>query len=235
MIMKIRKSGRNTTFCISILCLVLGIALVSGCGKEVESTLPPVTEDVKRNNDSADQETTAAADSNEQEASAWVIKDLINVRSKPSTTSDVVTQLTRGSEVKLVEFADKWWKVQLGDGRTAYIFENLLSKERYVDPWTRFKFEAGKYNESLKIITSVIGIDFEVPSAALGVSRDEWNSLTADEQRAIAESAFNFWTECLKKCGYDPQKSIIVFRDASDKELARANYSGGKTTVTLAN
>lgn len=206
-------------------------SVVIGCSGKSQSAASPLTDGAKKPETPQTTSTTSAVSepaATELAVSGWVIKDLINVRSKPSTTSDVVAQLPRGTEVKLVEYADKWWKVSLSDGRTAYVFENLLSKERYVDPWTRFKFEAGRADPNLNIISGVAGIDGDAPSAAMNVSNEEWTSHTPAERATIAESAFAFWSECLKKCGFDPKTAVVVFRDASGQELGRAKSEGGK-------
>lgn len=231
--MQIKQNSSHTVIVAGLFSLLLNFVIV-GCGKKTESTLPPVNQDAKAQ--AAAQEEAAAATAKAESpaataetlSSGWVIKDLINVRSKPTTTADVVAQLPRGTEVKLVDLADKWWKVQLADGRTAYVFETLLTKERYVDPWTRFKFDASRVDPALKIFSGVAGIDGEAPSAALTVSAEEWSSLTADQQRATAESAFNYWSECLQKCGYDPKSAVLVLRDTAEQELARVTLAAGK-------
>ncbi len=203
-----------------------------GCGGKQESTLPPINEEVKQQDTAVQpampEQPLVEQSGSEQATSAWVIKDLINVRSQPSTTADVVAQLPRGTELKLIELANKWWKVSLADGRTAYVFESLLTTERYVDPWTRFKFDASRADARLKIIGAVAGIDGDAPSAALTVSTDEWSSIAEQDRLSIAEAAFNFWTECLKKCGYDPKNSLIVFRDSAGGEVGRVNLQDGK-------
>ena len=235
-----KKSELSRRLIIVGLSSLMLIATLVGCGKKTESTLPPVNEEVKaqdaakQSDAAAGAASDAAAAAEEQSSSGWVIKDLINVRSKPSTTSDVVAQLPRGTEVKLVELTDKWWKVQLADGRTAHVFETLLTTERYVDPWTRFKFDASRVDPALKIISGVAGIDGESPSAAMTVSADEWNSLAAEDQRKTAVSAFNYWNDCLKKCGYDPKSAVIVFRDAAAKELGRVQLAAGKAEFKAA-
>ena len=50
--------------------------------------------------------------------SGWIFKSPVNVRSDPSTTAPIITKLSRGAEVKLVEKTDQWWKVQLSDATT---------------------------------------------------------------------------------------------------------------------
>lgn len=233
MLMNIKQNFPHAVILAVPLSLLLNFVIV-GCGKKTESTLPPVNQEAKaqaaaqENNAAAPADAEAPAATAEALSSGWVIKDLINVRSKPATTADVVAQLPRGTEVKLVELADKWWKVQLSDGRTAYVFETLLTKERYVDPWTRFKFDASRVDPALKIISGVAGIDGEAPSAALTVSAEEWNSLAVDGRRATAESAFNYWSECLQKCGYDPKSAVLVFRNTAEQELARVTMAAGK-------
>lgn len=235
MLMNCKLNSSQTLFELTLLGLLFTV-FVFGCGKKAESTLPPVDETAKAR--AAAQEPTAPAYPDtelssataEEVSSGWVIKDLINARSKPGTTADVVSQLPRGTEVKLIELADKWWKVQLADGRTAYVFETLLTKERYVDPLTRFKFDASRVDPALNIISGIAGIDGEAPSAALTVSADEWNSLTVEDRNKTAESAFSYWSECLVKCGYDPKLAVLVFRDTTGKELGRIAMAAGKAS-----
>lgn len=212
----------------ALICLAL---LFAGCGKKVSSTLPPVDPEVKQQTP-APTITEPAPEPVEATPSGWVIKDKINVRAQPSTSADVVAQLTRGTKVRLVNYADKWWKVLLEDGRTAYVYEPLLTREQYVDPWTRFKMEATRANSILEIIVGVGGLDTEVPSAAMTVA-SSWNDLAPPDRTAIAEAAFNFWSECLTKCGYDPQKSRIVLRSDAGIELGRVSFLGGKPQVKL--
>ena len=228
----------NSARIAAAMCLAAALAF-AGCGKKTGSTLPPVSEEVKGNDSAptkpaAQAESESIANTETQTESGWVIKDLINVRSKASTSSDVVAQLPRGTEVKLLEYADKWYRVQLTDGRTAYVFETLLTKERYVEPLTRFKFDASRSNPALKIISGVAGIDGDAPSAALTVSSDEWNSLSAEDRTKTAEAAYSFWAECLKKCGYDTKGAVIVFRDAGEKQLGNIKSDGGKPVFTPA-
>ncbi|MGB5107020.1 MAG: SH3 domain-containing protein [Candidatus Zixiibacteriota bacterium] len=230
--------SNSSTWVLAAMSLI-AILTIAGCGKKTGSTLPPVTEEVK-SNDAApvapkeQAETETAAEAAEETQSGWVIKDLINVRSKASTSSDVVAQLPRGAEVKLLDYADKWWRVQLTDGRTAYVYETLLTKERYVDPWTRFKFDASRENPSLKIISGVAGIDGDAPSAAMTVSSDEWNSLAEADRTKTAEAAYAFWVSCLKKCGYETKGAVIVFRDSNEKQLGNIKADTGKPVFTAA-
>ncbi len=212
----------------AVTCLLL---LVSGCGKKVSSTLPPVDPEVKQQS-SAPTTAEPTPEPADTTPTGWVIKDKINVRSQPSTSAEVVAQLTRGTQVKLVNYADKWWKVLLDDGRTAYIYEPLLTREQYVDPWTRFKMEATRANPMLEIIVGVGGLDTEVPSATLTVA-SRWNDLAPSDRTAVGEAAFDFWSECLTKCGFDPQRSQIVLRSDAGVELGRVSLQGGKPQVKL--
>jgi len=211
---------------------IVGLALLfSGCGKKVSSTLPPVDPEAKQQSPESTPVATTPAPA-DTTPTGWVIKDKINVRSLPSTSADVVAQMTRGTKVRLVNYADQWYKVLLEDGRTAYIYEPLLSREQYVDPWTRFKMEATRANPMLEIIVGVSGLDTEVPSAAMTVA-SRWSDLAPADRTAVGEAAFNFWSECLTKCGYDPQKSQIVLRSDAGAELGRVSLQGGKPQVRL--
>ncbi len=212
----------------AVICLAL---LLSGCGKKMSSTLPPVDPEVKQQTPESTPVTTTPVPA-DTTPTGWVIKDKINVRSQPSTSAAVVTQLTRGTKIRLVNYADNWWKVLLEDGRTAYIYEPLLTREPYVDPWTRFKMEATRANPILEIVVGVTGLDTEIPSAALTVA-PRWNDLPPSDRTAVAEAAFNFWSECLTKCGYDPLRSQIVLHSYAGAELGRVSLVGGKPEVRL--
>ncbi len=216
--------------CLTLACFLFALI---GCGGKKPSTLPPVDQESKQTAPDSAVVDSAALAKPSNEPLGWVIRDKVNVRSQPATTSDVVVQLSRGSEVQLLELANKWWKVHLSDGRTAYIYEPLLTRERYVDPWDRFRMESGRSNSSLNIVTGVTGLDSEVPAAAITLGA-KWATLTADERTAVGEAAFKFWCECVKKCGYDPLQTRMVLRNESGQELGSAIYEDGKTVVTLA-
>lgn len=58
---------------------------------------------------------------------AWVIPDALNVRKAPSTDSDRVDVLTRGTRVQVVSFReDRWCRVVLPNGRTGWAKEEYL-------------------------------------------------------------------------------------------------------------
>jgi N-acetylmuramoyl-L-alanine amidase len=57
---------------------------------------------------------------------AWVIADSVNVRSGPSTSSDKVASLSRGSKVYVTAFTNKWCKAKLPNGNWGWIAEGLL-------------------------------------------------------------------------------------------------------------
>ncbi len=216
-------------------CLTLACALFNliGCGGKKPSTLPPVDRESKQAAPDSAVVDSAALAKPSDELLAWVIRDKVNVRSQPATTSDVVAQLARGAQVQLIELANKWWKVLLADGRTAFIYEPLLTRERYVDPWERFRMESGRSDPNLNIVTGVTGLDSEVPAAAITVGA-KWATLPREERESVGEAAFKFWCECVKKCGYDPLQTRMVFRDESGREVGSAIYEDGKPVVTLA-
>ncbi len=163
--------------------------------------------------------------------SGWIYKALVNARSGPSTNDPIVTKLTRGDEVKLVEKADSWWKVRLSDSSVAYVHESLVSPERYVDPWTQFKMGGRLADTTLQIITAVTELkDNSVPSAALTVS-DDWASFSKIRKQRVAQAALAYWKMCLAKAGYDPKGTMVILRDEEGVDLAKVTASADKTTV----
>lgn len=221
------KMSRSMTIAVLGLLLLLFI----GCGKKT-STLPPVSQETKAAETAPAPTIEPQPEPVDTTPRGWVIRDLINVRAKPATTADVVAQLSRGAEVQLVELSDKWWTVLLNDGRTAYIFESLLTREPYVDPWTRFRMEAGRAHTLLELVTAVAGIDGDAPSAALTVA-DGWSELSTEEKQEFGVAALDFWSSCLRKCGFDPAKAVIVIRNSTAVEIGRVTLVGGKPQTTL--
>ncbi len=216
--------------CLTLACVLFGLI---ACGGKKPSTLPPVDQESKQTIPDSVVVDSAALAKPSDESLGWVIRDKVNVRSQPATTSDVVAQLTRGTEVQLLELENKWWKVRMSDGRIAFIYEPLLTRERYVDPWERFRMESGRSDPNLNIVTGITGLDSEVPAAAITVGA-KWATLPVEERKSVGKSAFKFWCECVKKCGYDPLQTRMVLRNESGQEVGSAIYEDGRPVVTLA-
>lgn len=168
--------------------------------------------------------------------SAWVVRDMINVRSEPSTQSKIVAQLHRGAQVAILEQGKDWWKVLLDDGTPAYIHASLLTEEPYVEPWQRFKLEAKRADSSLDLIVAVDpasrGVSGDPPAVVLTVA-PRCGAMTPPERTELAEAAFRFWRVCLEKCGYDAAKSSVTLRDSQGQTLATVRLAAGKPQVTL--
>ena len=166
-------------------------------------------------------------------SSGWIFKPSVNVRSAPSTVAPVITKLSRGAEVKLVEKTEQWWKVQLSDATTAYIHESMVSTERYLDPWTQFKLGGRLADTTLQIVTAVIELkDSPTPSAALTVD-DNWSTYSKIRKQRVAQAAFAYWKLCLTKSGYDSKGTMVVMRDSAGVDVAKITGNTDKTTVEL--
>jgi len=223
----------------SILIGSVAAILVAGCGHKQQATLPPVTPQKKV-------ETPVAADTVKRPQldpethiqqrplrSGWIFKASVNVRSAPSTTAPIITKLSRGAEVKLVEKTEQWWKVQLRDTTTAYVHESMVSTERYIDPWTQFKLGGRLADTTLQIVTAVIELkDTPTPSAALTVD-DNWSSFSKIRKQRVAQAAFAYWKLCLSKAGYDSKGTVVVMRDSAGVDVAKITGNTGNTTVEL--
>jgi hypothetical protein len=63
----------------------------------------------------------------------WINSELANVRSGPGAGHRAITQLPRGSEVTWLGASTEnpaWQRIRLSDGRVAYVYGNLLSRQR---------------------------------------------------------------------------------------------------------
>lgn len=65
----------------------------------------------------------------------YINVDAANVRKSPSTSGDILTTLSSGTEVKVTGVGDGWSRVALGSG-TGYISSSLLSETKPAKPTT---------------------------------------------------------------------------------------------------
>ena len=93
------------------------------------------TEDTKKDNNETSSEeknnnTEETTTKKEYTAKNYYIKSsAVNVRSKASTSSDVVTTLTQNTQVKTIAEEGDWYKVEVS-GKTGYILKSLLSENK---------------------------------------------------------------------------------------------------------
>ncbi len=226
---------RSSIIVVSITLIVAVGLILSGCGSSgsskttVKSQLPPDTASMA---DTLPKVDLYEAENKPQPVYGWVIRDLINVRGQPSTSSEIVAQLKRGDRVELVSQEGNWWGVRLTDGAPAYVYAPLLSEERYVEPLERFKLEARRTNPDLAGIDDALTLP-EAPMTLTGSVTQLWISSTPERQRQIAEGALRFWAQCLAKCGYETQTAKLLLNTIDGQAVARAVFSRGQVDVTL--
>ncbi len=68
-----------------------------------------------------------AADRNSTAGMVATASKVLNVRSKPSTSSSVLTTLSKGSLVTLISKSGDWWQVEYGKNRYGYCHEDYIS------------------------------------------------------------------------------------------------------------
>lgn len=51
----------------------------------------------------------------------------VNIRSAPSLNAKIITQLQRGTALKVITEAEDWYQIALPDGQTGYIYNDLVS------------------------------------------------------------------------------------------------------------
>jgi hypothetical protein len=219
----------------ALACAVM-LWMLAGCGHKQQSTLPPVPPTPVATSHAATDSSKPAAppDTSVDQPplkSGWIYKASVNVRSGPSTTAPIISRLTRGSEVKLLDKTDQWWRIKLDDTLTAYIHESMVSPDRFVDPWTQFKLGGRLADTTLQIITAVTELkDSQSPSAGLTVA-DSWSTYSKIRKQRVAQAAFAYWKICLTKAGIDSRNTAVILRDEEGVDLVRVTGSADKTTV----
>lgn len=82
------------------------------------------------NNQKDNNETTTTSNEKEYTPKNYYIKSsAVNIRSKSTTSSDVVTTLTQNTQVKVVGEEGDWYKVEV-NGKSGYILKSLLSASK---------------------------------------------------------------------------------------------------------
>ncbi len=90
------------------------------------------SEQTNNQNSSENQANNQDTTSNAQEYTPknyYIKSSAVNVRSKSSTSSDVVTTLTQNTQVKVVGEEGDWYKVEVS-GKSGYILKTLLSADK---------------------------------------------------------------------------------------------------------
>lgn len=64
----------------------------------------------------------------------WVNVDIANLRSEPSTDSDIVSQITYSSDVVRISYGSDWSLVRTDNGTEGYVLSSLLSDTEIVLP-----------------------------------------------------------------------------------------------------
>lgn len=63
---------------------------------------------------------------NVQPGAAKITTDILNVRSVPSTSGDIVTRLSKGTTAKIIGINTGWFKIELASGATGYIHPDYV-------------------------------------------------------------------------------------------------------------
>lgn len=109
------------------------------------------------------------------------------LRVKGGIKSDIITELSGGSEVQLLEAMDKWSRVRTEDGYIGYVQNRRLGREQEIVPESQF--EAPVYTS--------ISMDEKIRLGFHQVTRKEANSTlkeyaqTAEEMNVIVPTWFN--------------------------------------------
>ena len=113
-----------------ILAVIIVIAATScSCGdsKEEATTVAPTTVEETTVEETTEEETTVEEFG--EGSKAYVTEEGVRLRAEASTDSDIVNELSKGTEVTVISKEDDWVKVK-ADGDEGYINKDYLSAEK---------------------------------------------------------------------------------------------------------
>ncbi|MCR5430815.1 MAG: SH3 domain-containing protein [Eubacterium sp.] len=135
--MKRAKARRNRNIAIAIVAavviLVAIIALAAtscncGSSKDEETTVATTTVEETTVEETTEEEETTVEDFAEG-SKAYVTEEGVRLRAEASTDSDIVDELSKGTEVTIISNEDDWMKVKT-DSEEGYINKDYLSAEK---------------------------------------------------------------------------------------------------------
>jgi hypothetical protein len=227
-----------------VLALAVSISLLVGCA----GSKKPVVHSRHAARAATQPESTAVADTSSvrtleslletpvpekpREEWGWIKNEWVNVRSKPSTKSDVVSRLERGDKVKLVDHAGNWWLVELKDSSEAYVYAPLIFHEPYVAPWLAFKMGCRRADSTLSLVIAVSEYDGKDDNSIYVTVADDWYNLPEAKREKVAQAAYSYWNTCLTNNGHDPNGAFIVIRDDIGKDIIKVSGSPDKPILT---
>jgi uncharacterized protein YgiM (DUF1202 family) len=68
--------------------------------------------------------------SSQSTRTVYVTASALNVREEPSTEADVVVQVKKNAELRVIGTDEAWLKVRLDDGRTGWVAERFVSEQQ---------------------------------------------------------------------------------------------------------
>jgi hypothetical protein len=155
----------------------------------------------------------------------WIKHEWINVRSKPTTKSEIVVKLQRGDKVRLVEHAGDWWQVKLASDSIAYIYASLVFDEPYVDPWTTFRMGCRRADSVLAVIVAITRYSEEDDVSAYLSVADVWYDYSESQRRQVSRAAYSYWLDCLEQSGHRTEGAAVIIRDDIGKGIVRVSGS----------
>lgn len=161
----------------------------------------------------------------------WIKNEWVNVRSKPSTKSDIVARLERGDKVKLVDHAGNWWLVEVNDSSQAYVYAPLIFHEPYVEPWLAFKMGCRRADSTLSLVIAVSKYDEKDDNSVYVTVADDWYDLSKGQQDRVAQAAYSYWNTCLTQNGHDTKGASIVIRDDIGKDVVKVSGDPDRPTL----
>ena len=155
---------------------------------------------------------------------AIVTGDVVNVRKKPNTSSQILTTVTRGSKVKLVKTTGNWYRIKTTSGQYGYIRSDLLTRDLIIvdiSDQALYFFEDGNKSFQALVVTGMKG-SHDTPTGKYtlkksSLARAQTLRGTNDDGSKYA-SYVEYWMPFILSRG-------IGFHDASWRNVSEYNDS----------
>lgn len=147
-----------------------------------------------------------------QAAERYLINvNLANIRSGPGLSKPIVRRYQKGTEIKVLKLEDDWYKIDLGNNKVGYIFNDLVAMEEIAEEATE------EPQEAAEVATKETAE--QLPETAEETTA-ETSTKTAEDLKAEAAAEEVIAKEMITKeeVGKAEQKETVAKKEAKPEE-----------------
>ncbi len=137
-----------------------------------------------------------------------------NIRSEPTTRSEIVTTQDAGTEVGYLDLEDGWYRVLVADSIVGWVYASLVNLTED-DRWMA-AISAARPNWNVGDLFTAVYRDGEGLTIVLDIA---WRDISMERKEQIVESVGEAWRAATQRLGMTPPPEI-TFMSNNDYEMA---------------